>query len=108
MARLEAERRASSDRLAEIDQEIRTLSPVALPPDLELWIVGLLMAASVYSDCPEPSDVAAVMIVPDDGESFVAWCGSWDQLRPEFARRASELGWPDVGTNWEYHPDRGG
>lgn len=64
--------------------------------ELELMLVGLVMAATIYCDEPGGS-------LPPT-EDFGLWCASWDATRPRWEAMARKLGWVSVGMNWEYHP----
>lgn len=67
--------------------------------ELELMLVGMVMAATIY--CDEPGNSAPR---DDQTEDFDLWRASWDATRPRLEARAMELGWVSVGMNWEYHP----
>lgn len=64
--------------------------------DLELALVGLLMAASLYCDGPQQDDPT---------EDFSLWRDSWRALGPAWHDESVRLGWKSVGACWKYHPE---
>jgi hypothetical protein len=69
---------------------------VTLLTDLELFLVGLIMAATVYCDGPQFEDPA---------DNFDLWRKSWDAAVPAWDQAARGRAWLAVGMNWEYHND---
>ncbi len=64
--------------------------------DLELFLVGLIMAGTVYCDGPQFEDPA---------ENFDLWRKSWDEIVPAWDHAARGCSWLAVGMTWEYHDD---
>lgn len=62
--------------------------------DLELFLVGLVMAGTVYCDGPQ---------VEDPTDNFDLWLRSWNVAVPTWDARARSQGWYAVGMTWEYH-----
>lgn len=62
--------------------------------DLELFLVGLIMAATVYCDGPQSEGLT---------DSFEIWRKSWDAAVPAWDCAARGRAWRAVGMNWEYH-----
>lgn len=62
--------------------------------DLELFLVGLVMAATVYS-VGDPFE--------DPVDDFGLWVRSWDAVRPAWSRMAEARGWHVVGRPWGFH-----
>jgi hypothetical protein len=62
--------------------------------DLELFLVGLIMAGTLYCDGPQ---------LEDPTDNFELWHKSWDMIKPMWDRGASARGWCVVGSVWEYH-----
>jgi hypothetical protein len=77
-----------------IDAFVSSVPGIKLPPDLELFLVGLVMAATVYCDGLQ---------VEDPTEDFDLWRTAWDAVGPAWEAAARERGWRAVGMNWEYH-----
>lgn len=69
-----------------------------LPPgmyELEVFLVGLLMAASI-----DPTSDTCPTDAADEG--FTLWVWSWDQLRPAWDRAAIDLGWVQHKERWTW------
>ena len=64
--------------------------------DLELFLVGLIMAGTVYCDGLQFEDPTA---------DFDLWRMSWDAAVPAWDRAARGRGWRAIGMCWEYHTD---
>ena len=62
--------------------------------DLELFLVGLIMAGTVCCDGPQ---------FEDPTENFDLWSKSWDVAVPLWSSATKEQGWRAVGMSWEYH-----
>ena len=62
--------------------------------DLELFLVGLIMAGTVCCDGPQFED-------PTD--NFGLWRESWDTTVSAWNFGTRERGWLAVGMHWEYH-----
>lgn len=60
--------------------------------DLELLLVGLVMAASGERSFDGPEDLGM-------------WMDSWGPANYAFDRAARALGWRVVGSCWEDHPE---
>jgi len=58
--------------------------------DLELCLVGLVMASTVYHT-----------IIDDPAEDFDLWAGSWPAAKSMFNVSANELEWLDTGFDIE-------
>ncbi len=66
--------------------------------DLELFLVGLIMAGTVYCDGPQ---------VEDPTDNFDLWLASWDIAVPMWDDAARQQCWRAVGMCWEYHDNAG-
>lgn len=62
--------------------------------DLELFLVGLIMAGTMYCEGP---------VVEDPTADFDLWRVSWDTAVHTWNLAAREQGWHAVGMSWEYH-----
>ena len=72
------------------------MSPESLWSDLELFLVCLIMAGTVYCDGPQ------VEYPTDD---FDLWRKSWDVTVHSWDLYARSRGWYAVGMSWEYHAE---
>jgi hypothetical protein len=68
--------------------------PRAVMRDLELFLIGIIMAATLYCDGEQVLD-------PDD--DFELWRRSWDAVRLAWEASARARGWLAVGQQWEFH-----
>ena len=64
--------------------------------DLELFLVGLIMAGTMYCDGPQ---------IEDPAEDFDLWRKSWDAAVPAWNLCTRDQGWYAVGMSWEYHTE---
>jgi hypothetical protein len=64
--------------------------------DLELFLVGLIMAGTMYCDGPQ---------IEDPTEDFDLWRRSWDAAVPAWNLCTRNQGWYAVGMSWEYHAE---
>lgn len=62
--------------------------------DLELFLVGLIMAGTVYCDGPQ---------IEDPTENFDLWRESWDTAVYAWDLSTRDRSWCAVGMLWEYH-----
>lgn len=72
------------------------MSSKSLWIDLELFLVGLVMAGTVYCDGPQ---------IEDPTENFDLWRKSWDGAVYAWNLSARDRGWLAVGMCWEYHDE---
>ena len=76
------------------DRKTKGMAPWSILTDIELFLVGLIMAGTVYSDGPQVEDPSA---------DFDLWRVSWDIAVRAWDLVAREQGWLAVGMCWEYH-----
>ena len=72
----------------------KSMSPKSPWIDLELFLVGLIMAGTVCCDGPQ---------IEDPTEDFDLWQKSWDTAVDLWNLTARDHGWCAVGMSWEYH-----